>query len=98
MLARRLTSLPDLEVMGTTCDGERGLRQIEELNPDVVLLDTKACSGNGESKLAILTSYLVGESDEQDLTRASLIGFARTPLGCPEDKEFFVRAGVRPTT
>ena len=70
MVARRLASLQGLEVVGTTCDGERGLRQIEQLHPDVVLLDPKmkradgmdicrrACSGNGESQVAILTSYL----------------------------------------
>ena len=70
MLARRLASLPGLEVVGTTCDGDKGLRQIEELRPDVVLLDTKmkradgmdicrrACASTNGSKVAILTSYI----------------------------------------
>ena len=70
MLARRLSSLPGLEVVGTTCDGARGLRQIEELQPDVVLLDTKmkqadgldicrrACANANGGKVAILTSYI----------------------------------------
>ena len=59
----------DMDVVGTTCDGEEGLRQIEVLCPDVVLLDTKmrradgmdvcrrACSTNGGPKVAVLTSY-----------------------------------------
>ena len=70
MLARRLASLPGLEVVGTTCDGDKGLRQIEELRPDVVLLDIKmkradgmdicrrACASMNGGKVAILTSYI----------------------------------------
>ena len=70
MLARRLASLPGLDVVGTTCDAESGLRQIEELRPDVVLLDTKmkradgmdicrrACAKTNRGKIAILTSYI----------------------------------------
>ena len=70
MLARRLESLPDMDVVGTACDGEEGLRQIELLCPDVVLVDTKmkkangmdvcrrACSTNGGRYVAILTSYI----------------------------------------
>ena len=75
MLARRLASLPGLEVVGATCDGESGLRQIEELHPDVVLLDTKMkradgidicrriCSVNDGGRVVVLTSYV--ESEER---------------------------------
>ena len=70
MLARRLTSLPDMDVVGSTCDAEEGLRQIEERHPDLVLLETKmkradgmdicrrACSSTNGGKVAILTSYI----------------------------------------
>ena len=69
ILARRLASSPNVEVVGSTGDSEEGLRQIKELAPDVVLLDTKmrnangmavcrrACAANGKAKVAVLTSY-----------------------------------------
>lgn len=69
MLARRLASSPNIEMVGSTGDSEEGLRQIKELAPDVVLLDTKmrnangmdvcrrACAANGKAKVAVLTSY-----------------------------------------
>jgi len=69
ILARRLASSPDIEMVGSTGDSEEGLRQIKELAPDVVLLDIKmrnangmdvcrrACAANGKAKVAVLTSY-----------------------------------------
>ena len=69
MLARRLASSPNVEVVGSTGDSEEGIRQIKELAPDVVLLDSKmrnangmdvcrrACAANGKAKVAVLTSY-----------------------------------------
>ncbi len=69
ILARRLKSLPDMDVVGTTCDSEEGLRQIQELRPDVVLIETKmkkadgmdvcrrACAVVGATKVTVLTSY-----------------------------------------
>jgi DNA-binding NarL/FixJ family response regulator len=69
MLARRLASSPNIEMVGSTGDSEEGLRQIKELAPDVVLLETKmrnadgmdvcrrACAANGKAKVAVLTSY-----------------------------------------
>lgn len=69
ILARRLASSPSIEMVGSTGDSEEGLRQIKELAPDVVLLDTKmrnangmdvcrrACAANGKAKVAVLTSY-----------------------------------------
>ena len=41
MLARRLASLPDMDVVGSTCDGEEGLRQIQGLRPDVAPLNQR---------------------------------------------------------
>ena len=94
MLARRLASLPGLEVVGTTCDGDKGLRQIEELRPDVVLLDTKmkradgmdvcrrACSANGASKVAVLTSYI--DPEERRLAyQAGVSGYLLKDVDTP---------------
>ena len=67
---------------GNTGDGEEGLRQIADLIPDVVLLDTKmrkadgmdvcrrACSTSGGPKVAVLTSY----RDPEELRLASQAG------------------------
>lgn len=69
-LARRLASMPGLDVVGSTCDGEKAIREIPRLSPDVVLIDTKMKRANGidicrralaaheQTKVAILTSYL----------------------------------------
>lgn len=94
MLARRLSSLPGLEVVGTTCDGASGLRQIEELHPDVVLLDTKMkradgldicrqiCSADGESKVAVLTSYI--DPEERRLAyQAGVSGYLLKEVDTP---------------
>lgn len=70
MLAHRLASYPEMEVVGSSDDGEDGLDQIEQLQPDLVLLDTKmknhdgmdvcrrACANNGSAKVVVLTSYV----------------------------------------
>ena len=70
VLARRLASMPGLDVVGATCDGEEAIRDIAGLSPDVVLIDTKMKQGDGidlcrralaadeQAKVAILTSYL----------------------------------------
>ena len=70
MLSRRLASMPGLEVVGSTCDGDAAVRDIAGLDPDVVLIDTKMKRGNGidicrralaagdRATVAILTSYL----------------------------------------
>ncbi len=47
MLARRLTSLEDMEVVGTTRDSEEGLRLVSQLRPDLVLLDVKMKNADG---------------------------------------------------
>lgn len=78
MLARRLTSLEDMEVVGTTGDSEEGLRLVSLLSPDLVLLDVKmknadgmdvcrrACSSSNGVKVAVLTSY----SDPEERRKA----------------------------
>ncbi len=77
MLARRLTSLEDLEVIGTTGDSAEGLRLVSQLRPDLVLLDVKmrnadgmavcrrACSSSNGVKVAVLTSYSDPEERRQ---------------------------------
>jgi DNA-binding NarL/FixJ family response regulator len=70
ILARRLTSRSDIEVVGTAGNGEYGLSKITQLRPDVVLLDPKMKDGNGMDvcrracsiysglKVTVLTSYV----------------------------------------
>ena len=69
MLARRLASCPDMEVVGNTEDAEEGLRQVSQLRPDLVLLDVKmkkpdgmavcrrVCSSSNGVKGAVVTAY-----------------------------------------
>lgn len=86
MLARRLKSLPDFEVLGTTGSISEGLRQMKDLLPDMVLLDTKMsgtdgigacrclCSAAGKCKVAVLTSYV--DAEERRLVyRAGACGY-----------------------
>ncbi len=82
MLARRLASCPEMEVVGNTDDAEDGLRQVSQLRPDLVLLDVKmknadgmgvcrrACSSSNWVKVAVLTSY----SDPEERRQAYLAG------------------------
>ena len=82
MLARRLASCPEMEVVGNTDDAEHGLRQVSQLRPDLVLLDVKmrkddgmavcrrACSCSEGVKVAVLTSY----SDPEERRQAYLAG------------------------
>ncbi|MCH8298151.1 MAG: response regulator transcription factor [Chloroflexi bacterium] len=70
ILARRLASMPGLDVVGSTSDSEEAIRDIAGLRPDVVLIDTKMKQANGidicrrvlaagePTKVAVLTSYL----------------------------------------
>ncbi len=65
-----MSSLPDMDVLGTTGDGGEGLRQIKELRPDLVLVDIKmrnadgmdvcrkACATSSSTKVAVLTPYV----------------------------------------
>ena len=79
MLARRLASCSDMEVVGDTDNIEEGLSQ---LRPDLVFLDVKmkradgmevcrrvCASGNG-GKVAVLTSY----TDPEERRQAYLAG------------------------
>ena len=86
ILARRLASMPGLEVVGSTCDGEEGIRAIGGLNPDVVLIDTKMKQADGidlcrralaadeQTKVAILTSY-VDPDERRQAYQAGVTGY-----------------------
>lgn len=77
VLAQRLDSMPDMDVVGSTCDGDQAIREIQSLNPDVVLIDTKmkrsdgmdicrrALAADQQATVADLTSYL--DTDERRL-------------------------------
>ncbi len=45
------SDLPGVEVIGETGDAEEAIRGIQELNPDVVILDIRMPVGNGISVL-----------------------------------------------
>jgi DNA-binding NarL/FixJ family response regulator len=95
MLARRLGSKPDMKVVGTTGDAETGLRQIEELRPDVVLLDIKmhqadgvevcrrVCSIADGAKVAILTSY-VDAAERRMARQAGVQGYLLKEVDTPK--------------
>ena len=86
MLARRLASVPGLDVVGATYDSGQGLQAINELHPDLVLIDTKmkqasgidvcrrACDADRRAKIAVLTSYI--DPDERRLAyEAGVAGY-----------------------
>ena len=82
LLARRLASVSDIEVVGATGDSEEGLRQIQEYSPHIVLLDIKmnradgldicrrACAINSNAIVVVLTGY----TDREERKRAYQIG------------------------
>ena len=77
ILARRLTSIPGLDVVSSTSDGESAIREIAGLSSDVVLIETKmkrsdgidicrrALAADDQTTVAVLTSYL--DPDERRL-------------------------------
>jgi DNA-binding NarL/FixJ family response regulator len=68
-LAVRLGSVPGLSVVGDAARADEGLRDVERLRPDVVLVETKRADGRGlevvswialsglGSRVFVLTSY-----------------------------------------
>jgi DNA-binding NarL/FixJ family response regulator len=81
-LLKALALYPELEVVGASFEGEAGLKQMEQLNPDLVLLDlelpdidgievTKRLKRRGSStEVLILTSF----DDEQKVYEAIQAG------------------------
>ena len=86
ILARRLASMPGLDVIGSTCDSEEAIREIAGLSPDVVLIDTKMKQADGidicrralaageQTKVAVLTSYL-DPDERRQAYRAGVNGY-----------------------
>jgi DNA-binding NarL/FixJ family response regulator len=84
-----------MKVVGTTGDAETGLRQIEELRPDVVLLDIKmhqadgvevcrrVCSIADGAKVAILTSY-VDAAERRMARQAGVQGYLLKEVDTPK--------------
>jgi len=80
-LRARLGALPEIEVVGCTGSWEVGLQRALELEPDVVLIETKRADGKGLEALQcitdrcscadviVLTSYL--DAEERDAARSS---------------------------
>jgi DNA-binding NarL/FixJ family response regulator len=80
-LRARLDATPDIEVIGCTGCWERGLQRTRELQPEVVLLETKRTDGQGLealqclhhqcaiSDVIVLTSY--ADSEERAAARSA---------------------------
>ena len=93
-LGRRLTGMPGIQVVGSTGDGEEGLRQMQTLRPDLVLLDPKmrradgmdvcrrACASPDRARVAVLTSF--SDPEERRLARrAGICGYLLKDVDTP---------------
>lgn len=47
---------PDLEVIGTACNGETAIQQVEALHPDIVLMDVRMPGMDGKDATRIITN------------------------------------------
>jgi DNA-binding NarL/FixJ family response regulator len=92
ILARRLASIPGLDVVRSTSDGESAIREIAGLSSDVVLIETKmkrsdgidicrrALAADDQTTVAVLTSYL--DPDERRLAyQAGVDGYLLKDVG-----------------
>jgi DNA-binding NarL/FixJ family response regulator len=78
--------MPGVEIVGSACDGEQALALVEQLRPDVVLMDLRMphCDGveatrritssGSDTKVVVLTTYADDHSVIQAL-RAGACGF-----------------------
>jgi DNA-binding NarL/FixJ family response regulator len=85
-LAMVLGLMPGVEVIGTACNGEEAIALVDQLGPDVVLMDLRMprCDGveatrrlrqsGAEAKVVVLTTYADDHSVIQAL-RAGACGF-----------------------
>jgi DNA-binding NarL/FixJ family response regulator len=94
-LATLLALLPGIEVVGAASDGEEAIRLIEELQPDVVLMDLRMphCDGveatrrlrerGSPTQVVVLTTYADDRSVVEAL-RAGARGFLTKDAGAEE--------------
>jgi DNA-binding NarL/FixJ family response regulator len=80
-LEQLLRSGPDFDVLATCSTAAEGLRAVETLQPDVLVLDLKLAGGDGLSLLRQLDStrppavvVLTASHDEDDLLAAARLG------------------------
>ena len=91
-LATLLDLLPDVEVVGAAADGEHALALVEQLTPDVVLMDLRMPgmggveatrrirAGHGPTEVVILTTY-VDDSSIREALQAGAIGYLTKDTG-----------------
>src|SRR6516165_5165487 len=87
--------MPGVEIVGSACDGEEALALVEQLHPDVVLMDLRMprCDGveatrrltqsGGATKVVVLTTYADDHSVIQAL-RAAACGFLTKDAASPQ--------------
>jgi DNA-binding NarL/FixJ family response regulator len=87
--------MPDVEIVGSARDGEEAIALVEQLRPDVVLMDLRMprCDGveatrrltqrGTTTKVVVLTTYADDHSVIQAL-RAGACGFLTKDAGSPE--------------
>ena len=80
-LEQLLQSRPDFEVLTTCSTADEGLRAVEALNPDILVLDLKLSGDDGLSVLRQLDStkppavvVLTASQEEDDLLAAARLG------------------------
>src|SRR6266566_142202 len=94
-LAMLLRLLPEIEVVGTARDGEEALALVEELTPDVVLMDLRMprCDGveatrrlrerGSATRVVVLTTY-ADDRSVVDALQAGARGFLTKDAGAEE--------------
>jgi DNA-binding NarL/FixJ family response regulator len=81
-LANMLDSYPDLEILGGASSGLEGISRIEELHPDIIIIDISLTDISGfEVAKSIITTclnprivFLTASENEKDLKMASFLG------------------------
>jgi DNA-binding NarL/FixJ family response regulator len=92
LLAMSLQQLDDIAVVGETGDPQEGVRLVQELQPDVTLLEVKMREANGlevcrklvaadgHGKVVVLTSY-VDQEERRQVHQAGAAGYLLKEIG-----------------
>jgi DNA-binding NarL/FixJ family response regulator len=59
-LATLLGLRPELEVIGTACDGREAYEKVKQLNPEIVLMDIRMPGTNGVEATSLITQNVTG--------------------------------------